>query len=128
MPLILATCALGACGGEDKADVEQVIRGWAKAANERDAKAFCNDFVTQEFAERVSGATGDNAREQCEKLFEATQPGLRITILDVSKIKVDGDEATALVRRQTTGSGAGDQVFRLKKEDGEFRIASSEEG
>jgi len=108
--------------------VEQVIRGWAKAANERDAKAFCNDYVTQEFAERVSGATGGNAREQCQKLFEATQPGLQVTIIDVSKIEIDGDEATALVRRRTTGSGASDQVFRLKQEDGEFRIASSGEG
>jgi ketosteroid isomerase-like protein len=125
---LLAACALVACGGEEPADVEAVIRGWAKAANERDAKAFCNDYVTQDFAERVSGATGGNAREQCEKLFEATQPGLQITILDVSRVEIDGGEASALVRRRTTGSGASDQIFRLEQEDGEFRIASSGDG
>ena len=123
--MLIAACLLAACGDDDPTDVENAIRGWAKAANERDGKAFCNDYVTQDFAERVSGATGDNARDQCEKLFAATQPGLEITILDVSKIEIDGNEATALVRRQTTGSGAGNQLFRLTKEDGKFRVASS---
>lgn len=104
-----------------------MIRGWARAANEHDVKAVCNDYITQDFAERVSGATGDNARKQCEKLFAATRPGLRITILDVSDIEIDGDEATAEVRRQITGSGPSNQQFRLEKEDGEFRISSSGE-
>jgi len=124
LPTLLAACALAACGGEDPEDVEQVIRGWAEATNEQDAEAWCNDYVTQEFAERVSGATGDNAREQCEKLFEVTQPGFRITIVNVSRIEIDGNVATALVRRRITGSGTRNQVFRLEQEDGEFRIAS----
>jgi ketosteroid isomerase-like protein len=127
LPLLLASVALAACGGDEPEDIEEVIRGWARAANERDAQAFCNDYVTQEFAERVSGATGDNAREQCEKLFGATRPGLRVTILDVSEVEIDGDEATALVRRQTTGTGPSDQLFRLEKEDGDFRVSSSGE-
>jgi len=123
LPTLLAASVLVACGGEEPEDVEQVIRGWAKAANERDAEAWCNDYVTQEFAEQVSGATGDNAREQCEKLWDVTQPRFQITILDVSRIEIDGSKATALVRRRTTGSGTGNQVFRLEQEDGEFRIA-----
>lgn len=125
--MLLAAAALAGCGGDDPEDIEEAIRGWAKASNDRDAKAFCNDYVTQEFAERVSGATGDNAREQCEKLFAVTRPGLRVTILEVRDIEIDGDEATAVVRRQTTGSGPSDQLFRLEKEDGEFRISSSGE-
>ena len=80
LPLLLAPCVLAACGGANESDVEDAIRGWAKAANERDTEAFCNDYVTQEFAERVSGATGDNAREQCETLLKATQRGLEIEI------------------------------------------------
>lgn len=128
LPLLLATAALAACGGEDPADVEEVIRGWAKASNDRDAKAFCNDYITLDFAERVTGASGENAREQCEKLFEVTQPGLEIKIIEVSKVEIDGNQATALVRRQTTGSGPSDQIFKLRQEEGEFRIASSGEG
>jgi ketosteroid isomerase-like protein len=126
LPLLVAF-ALAACGGDDPEDIEAVIRGWAKASNERDAEAFCNDYVTLDFAERVSGATGDNAREQCEKLFAVTRPGLKVTILDVSEIEIEGDTASAVVRRQTTGTGPSDQLFRLKKEDGEFRISSSGE-
>ena len=123
--MLAAAVAIAGCGGPDEADVEDVIRGWAKAANERDAEAFCNDYVTEDFAEGVSGATGDNAREQCEKLFEVTQPGLKVEILDISRIEIDGDEATAIVRRQATGSGVVNQRFELRKEDGEFRVASS---
>jgi ketosteroid isomerase-like protein len=127
LPLLLVSGALAACGGgADESDIEDAIRGWAKAANERDTKAFCNDFVTDEFAERVSGATGDNARKQCEKLLEATQPGLTIEIREVSKIKIDGDSATAVVN-MVAGSAPSDRLFKLKKEDGEFRIASSGE-
>jgi ketosteroid isomerase-like protein len=125
IPLI-AALALAACGGEDDSpeDVEQAIRSWAKAANERDAEAFCNG-VTQGFAERVSGASGENARKECEELFDVTQPGLKITILDVKEIEIDGDRANALVRRRLSGAGESEQLFRLRKEDGEFRVASS---
>lgn len=123
--LLAATLVIAGCGGPDEADVEEAIRGWAKAANERDAEALCNDYVTQDFAEGVSGATGDNARKQCEKLFDVTQPGLKVEILDVSRIEIDGDSATAIVRRQATGSEVVNQRFELEKEDGEFRIARS---
>jgi ketosteroid isomerase-like protein len=127
LPLLLvAAAAAGGCdGGDDKADVEQVIRDWAKAANEHDADAFCNDLVTQAFAERVSLATGDNARRQCERLVEATRRGLTIEIVDIQEIEIEGDTATALVTRRVTGSGTSEQVFELKKEDGEFRLDSS---
>ena len=125
LPPLVAALVISGCGGLDEADVEEAVRGWAKAANERDAKAFCNDYVTKDFAERVSGATGDNAREQCEKLFEVTQPGLKVEILGVSRIEIDGDRATAIVRRQATGSGVVNQRFQLREEDGQFRVASS---
>jgi ketosteroid isomerase-like protein len=127
LPPLFVSCVLAACGGESKSeDVEDAIRGWAKAANERDTKAFCNDYVTEDFAERVSGATGDNAREQCEKLLKATQRGLTIKIREVKKIEIDGDSATAVVS-MVAGSAPADRLFKLKKEDGEFRIASSGE-
>ena len=125
--MIAVTCALGACGGTDDADIEEVIRGWANAANERDEKAFCNEFVTQEFAERVSGATGENAREQCEKLFKATRRGLSIEIIEVKDVEIDGDRASAVVNMRTTGAAAGDRAFELRKEDGDVKIASSGE-
>ena len=128
LPSLLLVLALAGCGGPDEDDVEDAIRGWAEAANERDAEAFCNDYVTEDFAEGVSGATGDNAREQCEKLFEVTQPGLKIVILDVSRIEIDGDKATAIVRREATGSGVVNQRFELEREDGEFRVARSGSG
>jgi ketosteroid isomerase-like protein len=124
---LAAAALLVACGSPGKGDVERSIRGWAKAANERDAKRFCNDYVTQGFAERVSGATGSSARAQCEKLFKATRPGLKVNIIQIRDVKIDGDKATAVVRRQTTGTGPLDQVFQLKNEDGHFRIASSGE-
>ena len=125
LPLLAATLAIAGCGGADEADVEEAIRGWVKAANAHDAEALYNDYVTQDFAEGVSGATGDNARKQCEKLFDVTQPGLKVEILDVSRIEIDGDSATAIVRRQATGSGVVNQRFELREEDGEFRVASS---
>src|SRR3712207_3329861 len=71
----IVACALaaGGCGGDDKGDVEQVVRDFAKATSERDGDTLCNDLVTQEFVEQVTLARGDAAKDACSKVIEQSK-------------------------------------------------------
>jgi hypothetical protein len=125
--LLLATAlGLAACGGgvDDEGDVENVIKDWARAASDRDPDQFCGDLVTDEFVEGLSLATGEKAREECRNLLKATEQGLTIKVLQVKSVKIDGDNATAVVRTETRGRQPFDQTFKLEKEDGDFRITT----
>jgi hypothetical protein len=122
---MLAALAMAGCGGEDdEAEAERVLRDYVKAANDRDADKFCGDLATDELVEQITGATGDTARDQCRRLLDATQEGLSIELVDVKRVKVDGDRArvTTTVR---TNSGEAEQTYTLVKQDGDFRVSSN---
>ena len=125
----LATCvavlALAACGGgSDKEDAEGVVRGIAEATNDSDGDKFC-DLVTEQFLEQSTGAKGDKAKDACKKQIDS----LKNTPLKVNKItktEVKGDTATVTAELESRGQKR-PQVFNLKKEDGEFKLASARE-
>jgi len=77
--------------------------------DKKDAEQTVRDFV--------DALNTHDADRYCDELI--TKEFLEKTTFNT------GDEATALVRRRTTGAGASDQLFKLKKEDGDFRVASS---
>ena len=126
--LICAAAALGglsACGGDDREEAEQTVRDFVTATRERDEDRFCDEIVTQEFLEQTTGVTGDQARQTCKREFRALS-GLRVELTRIRRTTVDGDEATvaAVLRRQGQELR---QRFRLKKEDGDWKIAGGGE-
>jgi len=124
--VLLSVLALVAgCGSEDddKGDAEGVIRDFAKAVAESDGKTFCNELVTRDYLEKTVGATGDNAIKQCEKQIDSLQQG-SLKVVKFDKTKIDGDKATVTARIETQGRTV-PQVFRLEKQDGEFRLTSN---
>jgi ketosteroid isomerase-like protein len=122
-----AVAVLAACGGgDDKDAVDQTVRDFVKATNERDAEAFCEDLITQEFLEQSTGATGDNAKESCRKQFSRLK-GLKVELVRITSTEVDGDEATVKAVLRTQGQ-VQDQVLRLEKEDGDWRLTGNPGG
>ncbi len=119
---VLALVA-GCGGGDDKSDAEGVIRDFAKAVTEADGKTFCNELVTRDYLEKTVGATGDNATKQCEKQIDSLQQG-SFKVVKFDKTVIDGDRATVTARIETQGRTV-PQVFRLEKQDGEFRLTSN---
>lgn len=120
--LILALAGCGG-GGDDEADVEKVVKDFAKAVTESDGQRFCNDLVTRDYLEKTVGATGDNAVDQCEKQIDSLQQGsFRVAKFD--KVEIKDDRATVTAQVETGGRTA-PQVFRLEKQDGEFRLTSN---
>jgi hypothetical protein len=124
LPVLIVAIALAGCGGgePDKGDAERVIRDFAKAVSDSDGEKFCKDLVTREYLEQTTGATGDNAVSQCVKQIDAQRGSLKI--LKIDKTEIDGDRATVTAQVDNQGQEV-PQVFRLEKQDGEFRLTGN---
>ncbi len=97
------------------------MREFVRATSERDVDKFCDELVTQEFLEQTTGGTGGSAREACKTQLRSLK-GLKVELVRIGRVTVDGDEATARTVLETRGERR-PQTFRLKKEDGDWRLA-----
>jgi predicted PilT family ATPase len=122
--LICLLALLAGCGGDDKKDAEQTVRDFVTALRERDADTFCDDLVTEEFLGQFSGATGDKAKESCKSELSKLTGLQDVRLVKVDSTKVNGDEAsvTAVILRQGQRLR---QVYRLKKEDGDWKLSGA---
>jgi hypothetical protein len=122
--LICLIALVAGCGGDDEKDAEQTVRDFVTALRERDADTFCDDLVTEEFLGQFSGATGDKAKESCKRELESLTGLEKVRLVKVDSTKVDGEEAavTAVIVRQGHRLK---QVYRLKKEDGDWKLSGA---
>ena len=120
---VLAIIALGACGGgSDKEDAEQTVRDIAEATTDSDGDKFCG-LVTDEFLEQTTGAKGDKAKDACKDQIDSLK-NAELKVTKITKTTVDGDNATVEAELESSGQKR-PQVFKLKKEDGDFKLASA---
>jgi predicted PilT family ATPase len=122
--LICLLAVVAGCGGNDQEDAQQTVRDFVTALHERDADTFCDDLLTEEFLERFSGASGDNASESCKRELESITGIERIKLVKIDEAKVHGDDASvrAVIVRQGQRI---DRVYRLKKEDGDWKLSGA---
>ena len=125
MPLLAALICLlavaaGCGGGDDDKDAEQTVRDFVTAVNERDADTYCDELITEEFREKTTFATGDEAAESCKRQFK-TITGLRLELARIVRTKVDDDEATvtAVIRSQGRRER---RVYELVKDGGDWKL------
>ncbi len=125
---LLALCALAltACGKSDKEQVNQTLRDFVKATNSRDTTKFCDELVSQQFLEQSTGAKGGKARDACHKQLKSLK-NLKVGLDKISSTKVDGDKATVKAVLSAQGQKQ-DQVLRLVKEDGHWKLAGGAGG
>jgi hypothetical protein len=122
-PLLVLLLVLSACGGgDDKEEVRQTVRDFVTATNARDGDKLCDDLLTQDYLEKATGATGDQAQDACKQQLGLIT-GLKLRLVKVGQPKLDGDSATV---RATiaTGSQQTPRSFKLQKEDGHWKLAS----
>jgi hypothetical protein len=120
-PILVATLALAACGGDDDTKAQDAVREFIRATNDRDAETFCNEAITDDFREQFTAAKGDTAREVCEQQLESSKTP-RLELLRIARTEVDGDEAEVTAEMRTQGQPLR-QVFHLKKEGGDWGVA-----
>ena len=121
MALTCVLALVAGCGGDDKKDAEQTVRDFVKAVNERDADAYCDDLITQEFLEKSTFAKGDQASESCKRTFKAIK-GLHIELVRIVKTEVDGDKATVVAVLRRPG-GQIRQRLQLEKDGGDWKLS-----
>jgi hypothetical protein len=124
LALVLAGVAVlvaAACGSEDREEVEQTVRDFVRATDQRDAEEFCDELVTQEFLEQSTGATGDRAKDACKQQLRAVT-GLRIELVRIRRTEIDGDRAQVTVVLRTQGRRQV-RLLRLSKEDEDWKLA-----
>ena len=120
--MLLPALALGACGGgSDEEDIEQTVRDFVEATDDQDAETFCGELVTQDFLEKSTGATGDEAQDEYRRQLDAVQ-GLSLKLDRIRRTKIDGDRATVTAVLTTRGSRA-PQVLFLEKQDGDWKLS-----
>ena len=122
--LVLAGCGGG--GDDDPDEVRQTVRDFVQATNQRDGEALCGELVTEEYLEKSTFATGDQADEACRAQLEKNV-GLQLKLISVGRTEVDGDAATVRVVLDTDGVQA-PRLFRLEREDGRWKLADGTEG
>ena len=118
-------CALvllaGCGGGDDKEEAQQTIRDFVEAINTRDADTYCDDLITEEFREKSTFATGDEARNSCKRQLRAIE-GLRLELVRFGRTKIDGETATVNVVLRRSGQEIPQRV-KLEKDGGDWKIA-----
>jgi ketosteroid isomerase-like protein len=119
--LLCLVALLAGCGGDDKEDAEQTVRDFVTAVNERDADAYCDDLITEEFREKSTFAKGDQAGESCKRQLKAIK-GLHIELVRIVSTKVDGDTATVVAVLRRPG-GEAKQRLQLEKDGGDWKLS-----
>ena len=118
---LLLTLALSACGGGDgDDDAKQAVRDFVQATNDRDGDRLCGDLLSQEYMEKATGASGDQAQDACKQQLSLIK-GLKLRLVAMGDARVDGDRATV---RATivTGGQRQSRSFQLAKEDGSWKL------
>ena len=121
-----AALALGACGGDDKSDVERTVRDFVEASSKRDGDRVCDDLVTQEYLERSTFQMGGKAKEACKQQIKQLKRGsFGLISLDGTTVKDDNASVRVTLEVQDAPQKA---VFKLVKQDGDWRLTSGGSG
>jgi hypothetical protein len=121
--LLLALVPAACGGGDDDADdARRVIEEFVAATNARDGGQLCGELLTQEYLEKYTGATGDRAEDACQQQLELIR-GLKLRLVSIDDVEVDGDEAVVRATIATGGQRM-KRRFGLAKEDGEWKLDS----
>lgn len=97
-------------------DVVKVVDSLAQAGSRGDAKRICNDILAKQLVTELKSAGGDCITEMDRAIKDANDYDLQVT-----SVKVNGDNATAQVRQGKDGQTA---TFTFVKEGGVWRASA----
>jgi hypothetical protein len=99
-----------------QADVVKVVDNLAQAGSRGDAKRICTDILAKQLVTELKDAGGDCETEMDRAIKDASDYDLQVT-----SVKVNGDNATAQVRQGDAGQTA---TFTFVKEGGVWKASA----
>ena len=131
--LVASALALGACGqstkdsakdftGDQKA-VAQTVEALQKQGSKRTsagAKKICDDLLAPDLVARIKQASS----KACDVVLKDALGDADAFELQVKKVTINGDQATAVVVSQASGNKDRTDTLTLKKVGGAWKIAA----
>ena len=110
---------VAACGRSDERAVRDTLDAFAEATARKDYQRLCDDLFSETLVEEVRRTVPCEVALRNSSLDEARNPKLQ-----VRRVRVDGDEASALVATSASNQPASEDTVRLVKEGDDWRILS----
>jgi hypothetical protein len=124
----VAGCGGDDSGGDDEAQIKDVVTSYAAAIADKDGDKACG-FLTDSAREQVEKAgealKADGCADVMEKVTEEASDDDRDQLKDieVTSVKIDGDRAVVQVK----AAGETGDPSTLVKEDGDWKIAADQD-
>lgn len=107
-------------GPDAEKDVRKTLDRYAEASRDKDYQTLCDDLLSKEIVDRIR-----SVGLPCEVAVRTGLEDRQNPRLTVLGIEVNGDQALARVRGGAVGEPIGTSTYRLVREDGSWRIATS---
>jgi hypothetical protein len=107
-------------GPDSDKEVRQTLDRYAQASRDKDYQTLCDDLLSSEIVDRIR-----SVGLPCEVALRTGLENRRNPTLTVLGVEVNGDQALARVRGGAAGEPVGTSTYRLVREDGSWRIATS---
>jgi hypothetical protein len=119
----VALAAAGAgCGKSDEEKVRDAIEGVASATAKRDYERLCKDL----FARRLVDSLEERGLP-CTVALQIGFGSVRKPRVEIRRVTVKGDRASAVVHSSAANQPPSDDLVRLVRERGSWRVSSLSE-
>jgi predicted lipid-binding transport protein (Tim44 family) len=128
--LVSATVGLTACGASNKDSakdfqgeqrrVAQAVEDLQKAASKRDRAKICNELLAPALVDQISKAS----KNSCDEALKDPLADADSFELEVQRVTIDGDKATAVVKSDAKGDHDRVDTLQLQKFGNAWKIAT----
>ena len=115
--IVAATVLAAGCGRSPERDVRDTLNAFTEATAKKDYQRLCDDIFSAKLVEQVRKQVPCELALQNSSLGDAKNPKL-----EIKRIKVDGDTATAEVATSAANQKPSQDTVRLVKEGDDWRI------
>ncbi|HWE10081.1 MAG TPA: hypothetical protein VG325_12040 [Solirubrobacteraceae bacterium] len=119
LALLGAACALAGCGASANQQVQAKLQQFAHAVANRDAATLCHQVLAPTLVQRLTVAGLD-----CEQAMRTYFASVTDPTLSVSKVRIHGSAASAVVLARALGQPAALQSVQLINTKRGWRLAS----
>ena len=119
MVLLGAAYVLVACGASAKDQVQAKVEQFAHATASRDYATLCNQVLAPDLVQHLT-----NAGVSCEQAMKVFAQSVQNPTLSVSKVRVNGKTASAIVLASATGQKAAVESIELIQTKHGWRLES----